>query len=99
LRRTSDRSDWARVRGREPDTSDPDADDASDDMRRELVRLRGRPRGSGRKEATSIRIDKDVLATFRASGPGWQTRMNEALREWLSAKRRPGRPRGRRVAK
>jgi len=45
-------------------------------------RQRGRPAGSD-KESTTIRIDRDVLAAFRAGGPGWQTRMNAALREWL----------------
>ena len=39
----------------------------------------GRPRGS-QKEQVSLRLDKDVLAKFRALGPGWQTRINEALR-------------------
>jgi len=43
---------------------------------------RGRPAGSD-KESTTIRIDRDVLAAFRAGGPGWQTRMNAALRDWL----------------
>lgn len=45
-------------------------------------RRRGRPVGSD-KESTTIRLDRDIIATFRASGPGWQTRMNAALREWL----------------
>lgn len=45
-------------------------------------RQRGRPSGSD-KESTTIRFDRDVLAAFRAGGPGWQTRMNEALRDWL----------------
>jgi uncharacterized protein (DUF4415 family) len=45
---------------------------------------RGRPAGSD-KESTTIRFDRDVLAAFRAEGPGWQTRMNAALREWLKA--------------
>ncbi|MGV0959900.1 MAG: BrnA antitoxin family protein [Limnohabitans sp.] len=45
-------------------------------------RQRGRPTGSD-KESTTIRFDRDVLAAFRAGGPGWQTRMNEALRDWL----------------
>lgn len=40
----------------------------------------GRPRGSN-KEQVSLRIDKDVLARFRESGPGWQSRINEALRK------------------
>lgn len=39
----------------------------------------GRPAGSD-KEMVSIRLDKDVLAKFRATGPGWQTRINAALR-------------------
>lgn len=32
------------------------------------------------KEAVSLRIDKDVLARFKATGRGWQTRMNLILR-------------------
>ncbi len=44
---------------------------------------RGRPAGSGTKEQVAIRLDHDVLAAFRTGGPGWQTRMNEALRDWL----------------
>lgn len=39
----------------------------------------GRPVGST-KEQVALRVDKDVLARFRAGGPGWQTRMNNALR-------------------
>lgn len=39
----------------------------------------GRPKGAV-KEAVSIRLDQDVLAKFRATGPGWQTRINDALR-------------------
>ncbi|WP_375460978.1 BrnA antitoxin family protein [uncultured Enterovirga sp.] len=29
-------------------------------------------------------MDADVLAALRATGPGWQTRINEAVREWLA---------------
>ncbi|MBI4886138.1 MAG: BrnA antitoxin family protein [Acidobacteria bacterium] len=54
-------------------------------MRTELKRMRGRPVGSGRKDAVSLRVDRDVLAGFRATGRGWQTRMNQALRAWLEA--------------
>jgi len=46
------------------------------------VKRRGRPIGSN-KESTTIRFDTDVLNTFRSRGPGWQSRMNAALREWL----------------
>jgi uncharacterized protein (DUF4415 family) len=30
-----------------------------------------------------MRVDADVLAAFKATGPGWQTRINAALKEWL----------------
>jgi uncharacterized protein (DUF4415 family) len=43
----------------------------------------GRPRTSTPKIFTGIRLDADVLEAFRATGSGWQTRMNEALKEWL----------------
>lgn len=78
-------SDWEWVRAHEPDLSDPDAPDFSGLMGAELKRLRGRPAGSGRKDAVSLRVDRDVLAGFRATGRGWQTRMNDALRAWLEA--------------
>lgn len=48
---------------------------------------RGRPAGSGNKEQVAIRLDHDVLVAFRASGAGWQTRMNAALRDWLKTHR------------
>jgi uncharacterized protein (DUF4415 family) len=47
------------------------------------LKKRGRPAGSGTKEQVAIRFDRDVLSAFRGTGPGWQTRMNEALRDWL----------------
>ena len=47
------------------------------------AKKRGRPAGSGSKEQVSVRFDQDVLAAFRAYGPGWQTRMNAALKDWL----------------
>lgn len=43
----------------------------------------GRPRGSGVKESQNIRFDRDILASFKATGKGWQTRINDALRDWL----------------
>lgn len=45
-----------------------------------------RRKGPGRaplKIATTIRFDADVLAALRASGSGWQTRVNEVMREWI----------------
>ena len=47
-----------------------------------LVR-RGRPKAESPKLALTVRYDTDVVAAFKATGAGWQTRMNTALREWL----------------
>lgn len=48
------------------------------------TKLRGRGKQkSATKVSTSVRFDADVLEAFKASGKGWQTRMNDALREWL----------------
>jgi uncharacterized protein (DUF4415 family) len=40
----------------------------------------GRPKGAT-KEIVTLRIDKDVVAKLRASGPGWQSRVNAMLRK------------------
>jgi uncharacterized protein (DUF4415 family) len=42
---------------------------------------RGRPPKAAAKEAVNIRLDPDVLAYFRGTGPGWQSRINAALRK------------------
>ncbi len=42
---------------------------------------RGRPPAAVTKEPVKLRLDADVLASFRAGGKGWQTRINDALRK------------------
>lgn len=44
---------------------------------------RGRPTLLTTKEHVNIRLDADIVSTFKESGAGWQTRMNDALRDWL----------------
>lgn len=41
----------------------------------------GRPKLASPKRQVTLRLDSDVLERFRAGGPGWQTRINEALRK------------------
>lgn len=48
---------------------------------------RGRPRKVQSKVSTTVRFDADILAYFRATGKGWQTRINEALREYVASHR------------
>ena len=47
-----------------------------------LIR-RGRPPKVKKKVAISIRLSEDVLEAFKRCGPGWQTRIDEALEQFL----------------
>jgi uncharacterized protein (DUF4415 family) len=40
-----------------------------------------------RKEQVTVRFSSEVLAYFRATGPGWQTRMDDALREYVAQRK------------
>ena len=42
-----------------------------------------RPQKSPTKVATTIRLSPDVMEAFKATGAGWQTRMDAALKDWL----------------
>lgn len=52
----------------------------ADVMLGDTVIRRGRPPGST-KQQVSLRLDTAILDAFRAGGPGWQTRINDALRK------------------
>lgn len=52
-----------------------------------LVR-KGRPKSEAPKQAVNIRLDADLVAHYRATGPGWQSRINEALRKAAHLPRR-----------
>lgn len=74
-----------------PDWIDPDdAPDLSETPWREKMDAapvrRGRPPAETHKERLTIRLDPDIVARFKADGPGWQSRINAALREWMEQK-------------
>jgi len=48
-----------------------------------IRRGRGRPPLDAPKKLVSLRIDPDIIERFRSTGPGWQSRINAALREYL----------------
>lgn len=54
--------------------------------------LRGRSKQkSAARISTTVRYSPEVVAYFRATGKGWQARMDDALKEWMKAQnRRPG---------
>ncbi len=61
----------------DPDTYEPS------DLALSMMRRPGRPLGSGTKTQVTLRLDTDVVAKFKASGSGWQTRINDALKNWV----------------
>ena len=48
-----------------------------------MLKPRGRPPADVVKDRITIRLSPDVTAAFRASGDGWQTRIDAALKDWL----------------
>jgi uncharacterized protein (DUF4415 family) len=61
--------------------ADPDAPPDFGDGIPPGFRFVGRPKSANPKEVLNIRLDADVVSHFRSSGPGWQTRINAALRK------------------
>lgn len=51
-------------------------------LRAKLARKRG-PQKEPIKERITIRLSRDVVEQFRATGDGWQTRVDAALKDWL----------------
>lgn len=46
-----------------------------------LRRARGRPPLANPKKQVTLRLDAEVIERLRASGPGWQSRVNDALKK------------------
>ncbi|MBV5293992.1 MAG: BrnA antitoxin family protein [Curvibacter lanceolatus] len=58
-------------------------DDLPDSLRDKLRRSPRGPQKAPRKISTTIRLSPEVVTAFRAAGDGWQTRIDQALKEWL----------------
>jgi uncharacterized protein (DUF4415 family) len=56
---------------------------------KEPRRGRGRPKSAVAKQQISVRLDPDVLEALRAAGPGWQSQINELLRQALRIRKPP----------
>jgi len=70
------RSDAHRIRAREYE----ELPELTDDMlERGVVRKAGRPRLAQPRQLISLRLPPEVIERWRATGPGWQTRMAERL--------------------
>lgn len=70
--------------------SDPDAQPLTPKQLKEMVPLRtlpGRPKSNNKKLLVSVRYSPEVVAYFKSTGEGWQSRMDEALREYVEQHR------------
>ena len=65
-----------------PELTDEFFERADEYVGDKLVR-RGRPRTDSPKVALTVRYDAEVVEAFKATGKGWQTRIDAALKEWL----------------
>jgi uncharacterized protein (DUF4415 family) len=70
--------------------SDPDAQPLSEAQLKAMVPLRGRPKSANPKTLVSVRYSAEVLAFFKSTGAGWQSRMDEVLRRYVSRQSRQG---------
>jgi uncharacterized protein (DUF4415 family) len=71
--------------------SDPDAQPLTPRQLKAMVpmrALRGRPPSENRKQLVSIRYSAEVLAYFKATGEGWQSRMDGVLKEYVTRRTR-----------
>lgn len=50
----------------------------------EMLKPRGRPRAEHPKERINIRLSHEVIEHFKATGDGWQTRIDSALRQFIT---------------
>ncbi|MEC5161012.1 uncharacterized protein (DUF4415 family) [Janthinobacterium sp. CG_23.3] len=65
--------------------SDPDALPSTPEELAQFTRRRGRPPSDVTKVAISLRLDLDILNAFKMTGQGWQTRINDALRDYVES--------------
>ena len=71
--------------------ADPDAQPLTPKQLRSMVpmrSLRGRPKSANTKQLVSIRYSREVLAYFKSTGEGWQSRINRVLKEYVSRQSR-----------
>ena len=68
----------------DPDTAPDLSTDGWPERFAQATARRGRPPIANPKVSTTIRLSPDVVEHFKAGGRGWQTRLNDALREWIA---------------
>ena len=93
-KKTAEHTDWERVKreaaqdepiqfvpGSEPYDPNDAAAVSSYWANATVKRGRGRPTMASKRPTLNMRVDAEVLDAFKATGPGWQTRINSLLSE------------------
>lgn len=95
-KREKSRTDWAKVDAHvitpdeyqeAPELTDEILDISEFAIAGKVIRpatgklTRGRPKSAASKKSVHLRLSPDVLDYFRSTGPGWQTRIDDALRK------------------
>jgi uncharacterized protein (DUF4415 family) len=71
--------------------ADPDAQPLTPKQLKSMIplrALRGRPKTGNAKQLVSVRYSQEVLEYFKATGEGWQSRMDSVLRQYVTRQSR-----------
>jgi uncharacterized protein (DUF4415 family) len=90
-RRGAARTDWAKVDSMSEEALEASIAADPDDVKKTPDWTRAVKGLPARKEPIKLRIDSDVIGWFRATGKGYQTRMNNVLRAFVESRKSAGR--------
>ena len=89
VKKITDLTDWPHIK--KMSDSDIDFSDvpmATPEMLAKAIQVkRGRPLKENKKKQLNLRIDSDIVDFFQKTGAGWQTRMNDSLRQVIELQR------------
>ena len=85
LKKMKSKTDLARVLSIKDEEIlyDEDSPNIGDAIEAGTMKRRGRPPRPDKKVPVSVRLEPDVLALLRSSGPGWQTKISNVISEWV----------------
>jgi uncharacterized protein (DUF4415 family) len=88
IKKFPDLTDWTRVKKMtDSDINFSEIPMATPEMLAQARLKRGRPLKENRKKALNLRIDSDIIDFFQNTGAGWQTRINDSLRQAIELQR------------
>lgn len=84
LKKMSSKTDYKRVQKmKDKDIDYSDSPDVSELLIAGTIHRVGRPTKEVTKQHVNLRLDPEIIAGFKSTGPKWQTLINDTLRDWL----------------